>query len=201
MERKESYSFPPFQRKEGIILKWSQHSCGLRKNIRKYWQLYLLILPAIVYIFIFNYIPMYGVQIAFRNYKTSRGILGSQWVGLDHFKRFITYPNFMMLIKNTLSIGLYDLATFPIPVLFALLLNELRNQKFKKTVQMVTYMPHFLSTVIVCSMIKLFFDQKIGVVNTAIQLLGGEAIQFLETASYFNDIYVWRWSKASRLIS
>lgn len=134
---------------------------------------------------------MYGVQIAFRNYRSSKGIWESEWVGLEHFKRFISFPNFKLIIGNTLSIGLYSLATFPLDIIFALMLNELRNAKFKKTVQMITYMPHFLSTVIVCSMITLFFNQKTGVVNTIITALGGNSIAFLENANYFADIYVW----------
>lgn len=161
------------------------------KKFLKYWQLYLLILPAIVYVFIFSYLPMYGVQIAFRNYRSSLGIWGSEWVGLAHFKRFISFPNFKLILKNTLSLGIYSLATFPLAIIFALMLNELRNEKFKKLVQMVTYMPHFLSTVIVCSIVTLFFNQKTGVVNTVITALGGESVAFLENADNFADLYVW----------
>lgn len=134
---------------------------------------------------------MYGVQIAFRDYSTRRGILGSEWVGLEHFAKFIRYPNFLLLIKNTLSLSLYTLATFPCAIIFALMLNEVRNAKFKKTVQMISYMPYFLSTVVVCSLITLFFHQKNGVINALIEMLGGTRQDFMTVPSYFNDIYVW----------
>ncbi len=155
------------------------------------WQLYALIIPAIVYIFVFNYIPMYGVQIAFKNYRTNLGIWGSQWVGFDHFIRFITFPNFKNIIMNTLRIGLYSLATFPCSIILALMLNEVRMHRFKKTAQMITYMPYFLSTVVVCSMITLFFSEQTGVINALIESLGGTRTDFLTVAHYFEDIYVW----------
>lgn len=164
---------------------------GKWKGFFRDWRLYVLLLPAIVYVFIFSYIPMYGVQIAFRDYSAKRGIWGSNWVGLKHFIRFVTYPNFWQLIGNTLHIGLYSLATFPCSVIFALMLNEMGNQKYKKTVQMVSYMPHFLSTVVVCSMITLFFKGKTGVVNTIVTALGGQRWEYMEEARFFVPIYVW----------
>ena len=161
------------------------------KSIFHDWRLYVLMLPSLVYLFIFAYIPMYGVQIAFRDFSPRKGIWGSEWVGLEYFKRFIEYPNFKFLMMNTLRIGLYSLATFPCSIIFALMLNEVRSTKFKKSVQMISYIPHFLSTVVVCSMITLFFNQKTGVVNAIIEFLGGTRTDFLTKASYFEDIYVW----------
>lgn len=161
------------------------------KSIFHDWRLYVLMLPSLVYLFIFAYIPMYGVQIAFRDFSPRKGIWGSEWVGLEYFKRFIEYPNFKFLMMNTLRIGLYSLATFPCPIIFALMLNEVRSTKFKKSVQMISYIPHFLSTVVVCSMVTLFFNQKTGVVNAIIEFLGGTRTDFLTKASYFEDIYVW----------
>ena len=161
------------------------------KSIFHDWRLYVLLLPSLVYLFIFAYIPMYGVQIAFRDFSPRKGIWGSEWVGLEYFKRFIEYPNFKFLMMNTLRIGLYSLATFPCPIIFALMLNEVRSSKFKKSVQMISYIPHFLSTVVVCSMVTLFFNQKTGVVNAIIEFLGGTRTDFLTKASYFEDIYVW----------
>ena len=155
------------------------------------WQLYVLILPAIVFLFIFNYMPMYGIIIAFKDFRASLGIWGSKWVGLKHFERFVTFPNFKLIIMNTLRIGVYSLCTFPCSVILALSLNEVHNAKFKKTVQMVSYMPYFLSTVVVCAMIKLFFNGKTGVINTMITALGGQSVDFLTVAPYFEDIYVW----------
>lgn len=163
----------------------------MKKILSRNWQLYVLLLPAVIYLFLFNYIPMYGVQIAFRNYTTRGGIFGSDWVGLEHFLKFFRYPNFILLIKNTLSLSLYSLATFPCAIIFALMLNEVRNAKFKKCVQMISYMPYFLSTVVVCSMITLFFSQRTGVFNLIIEILGGSRQEFLTIPSYFNDIYVW----------
>ena len=164
---------------------------GWKKRFLKNWQLYALLLPAVIYVFIFSYMPMYGVQIAFRDYRTSLGIWGSEWVGLKFFKQFVNYPNFLLLLKNTLSIGLYSIATFPCSIIFALMINEVKNVKFKKTVQMISYMPHFLSTVVICSMLTLFLNEKTGVINTIIEALGGTRQEFLTIPSLFNDIYVW----------
>ena len=155
------------------------------------WQLYVLIAPAVIYIFLFNYMPMYGVQIAFKNFKPSKGIWGSPWVGFKYFENFFHNPLFGRLIWNTMRISLYSLATFPLPIILALMINELDNQKFKKTVQMVTYAPHFLSTVVVCSMITLFCNKENGLFNNVIAALGGERTSFLEKASLFTPIYVW----------
>lgn len=169
-----------------------------RYRLRRYllgmaadWQLYLLIIPAVIYIFLFNYMPMYGVQIAFKNFRPSQGIWGSGWVGFQYFENFIHHPLFWKLIWNTMRISLYSIATFPLPVVLALLINELDNQKFKKTVQMVTYAPHFLSTVVVCSMITLFCSKDNGLFNHVVALFGGERISFLERADLFTPIYVW----------
>ena len=163
----------------------------MKKKFGRSWQLYILLLPAVVYVFIFNYMPLYGVQIAFRDYSTRAGIWGSEWVGLEYFKKFIDFPNFWLLIKNTLGIGLYSIATFPCSVIFALMLNEVRNTKFKKTVQMISYIPHFLSTVVICSMLTLFLNERTGVINEILDAVGGTRQEFLTVPSYFNDIYVW----------
>lgn len=154
------------------------------------WRLWLLLLPAVIYVFIFSYIPMYGVQIAFRDYTAKAGIWGSKWVGLKHFIRFFNFPNFKLYMENTLRLGIYGLSMFPVSIIFALMLNEVRSVKFKKAVQMISYMPYFLSTVVVCSMILLFFDENKGFVNTIIEFLGGQRIDFLTRPEFFDDIYV-----------
>ena len=153
--------------------------------------MYVLLLPAVIYVFIFNYMPLYGVQIAFRDYSTRAGIWGSEWVGLEYFRKFVEFPNFWLLIKNTLEIGLYSIATFPCSVIFALMLNEVRNAKFKKMVQMISYIPHFLSTVVICSMLTLFLNERTGVFNEIIEVFGGTRQEFLTVPRYFADIYVW----------
>lgn len=155
------------------------------------WQLYLLVLPAVVYIFLFNYMPMYGVQIAFRNFRPSKGIWGSQWVGLQFFIKFVKYPHFSKIVLNTLWISLYGMATFPLSIILALMLNELNNEKFKKIVQMITYAPHFISTVVLCSMITLFLNKDNGMINNIISAFGGKRQAFLEIPACFSTIYVW----------
>ena len=147
------------------------------------WQLYALCLPALVFLAIFNYAPMYGVQIAFRDYTFAKGITGSDWVGLEYFVRFITAHNFETLVWNTLSLNLYGLLVFPAPILLALMLNILPHPRFKKLVQTATYAPHFIS-VIVLSPVS-------GIVNVAIVALGGERINFMAEPSMFRHIYVW----------
>ena len=165
--------------------KWKQ----LQKELKRRWPLYLLLLPALLYILIFAYGPMYGVLIAFKDYKASKGIMGSNWVGLKHFIRFLNYPDFMKMIRNTLGISVYSLATFPIPVIIALLINELTG-RFKKVVQMVTYAPYFLSTVVVCGMLVLLTgrDGPLGMLYGAIT---GTNQNLLLEAGLFRHIYVW----------
>ncbi len=161
------------------------------RTILASWQLYALLLPAFLYVLIFSYRPMYGVLIAFKDYQASLGVWGSEWVGLAHIRRFISYPMFWNIIRNTLSISLYSLATFPCSVVLALLINEAGSQKFKKTVQMITYAPYFISVVVLCSMVGLFFGRSMGLVNNILEVLGGARINFLERPEYFADLYVW----------
>ena len=161
------------------------------RRIHRKWQLYLLILPAIVSVFIFHYIPIYGVQIAFKNFRSSKGILGSEWVGFKHFARFLAYPDFWKILWNTVRISLYALDTFPCPVILALMMNELNSERYKKFMQMVTFAPHFISTVVVCSMVLLFFDRSQGLVNNVIAALGGERYDFVSSTRYFSSLYVW----------
>ena len=161
----------------------------LGKN-KKYWQLYLLLIPALAYIVIFCYGPMYGIIIAFKDYKGKLGYLGSPWVGFKHFIRFLTYPDFWKMIRNTLSISLYSLLTFPCSIILALMLNEVKNMAFKKTVQMITYAPYFLSTVVVCSIVLLMVGRN-GPIGVLYQAITGESKNLMAEPSYFNHIYVW----------
>ena len=163
----------------------------LGRRILDHWQIYLRLAPAVIYIFAFYYMPMNGLQIAFRDYRVSKGIWGSAWVGLKYFVKFFNYPHCWKIIRNTLVRSLYTLATFPLSVIAALLINELRSTVFKKTVQMVTYAPHFISTVVICSMISLFMNQSTGLFNNILEQLGVNRIDFLGTAAYFPHIYVW----------
>jgi len=163
----------------------------IRRRLIQDYQLYLLLLPALAYIIIFHYIPMYGVQIALRDFKFSKGILGSPWVGLKYFIRFVGLYNFWPLIRNTLWLSVYSLvAGFPFPIVLALLINETRNRYFKKTVQIITYAPHFISTVVLCGMILLFLNKSTGIINNAVALLGGERKDYMMMASWFPTVYV-----------
>ncbi len=160
----------------------------LKKNLYRCRLLYLMILPSLITVFIFHYIPIYGVQIAFKDYRSSLGILGSEWVGLKYFIEFINYPYFEKVMVNTIRISLVCLCTFPIPIIFSIMLNELRSSKVKKVSQMITYAPHFVSTVVVCSMLMLFLD-KDGLINNIIAFFGGERVSYLSVPSAFAPIY------------
>lgn len=164
----------------------------IKRIIRRDWQLYLLCLPALLYIFIFCYGPMYGVQIAFRDYTAKGGITGSNWVGLKHFVRFVNSPNFWKIFKNTITLGVYNLAAaFPIPIFVALLMNQCRNLTFRKTVQTVLYAPHFISMVVLVGMMGLVLSPTSGVVNHALNAIGIESIYFMGRTDLFQHVYVW----------
>ncbi len=162
------------------------------RSIRKNWDLYLLILPVVAYFIILKYLPMYGIQIAFKDFSASKGIWGSDWVGFKHFFRFFNNYQFGTLIKNTVGISLYNLAfAFPAPILFALMLNEVRSKWFKKSVQSITFAPHFLSTVVVVGMVMAFLSPSSGLINNFIRLFGGETQYFMTDPAAFRPIYVF----------
>lgn len=164
---------------------------SIKKHLKKTWILYLFVLPSILYIFIFNYVPLYGIQIAFKNFRPTKGIWGSDWIGLKHFVNFFNSYHFWMLLKNTLVISLYSLiAGFPIPICLALMLNYCRNIKLKKLVQTVTYAPHFISTVVFCGMIFIFLAGD-GIINQFLTIVGIDPILFMNKPEYFKHIYVW----------
>lgn len=164
----------------------------LARKVLRNWELYIFILPAIIYFIVFCYIPMYGVQIAFRDFSAAKGIWGSTWAGFRHFERFFHSYFFGEIIGNTVSISLYGLIVgFPLPIFLALGLNELKNGVFKKTVQTVTYAPYFISTVVMCGMIVAFLSPTTGIINKMIEILGGEAVSFLSQAKWFQSVYVW----------
>ena len=164
----------------------------LAEDVRKNWILYLMILPVLLFFIIFAYTPMSGVILAFKDFKVKLGIFGSPWVGLKYFERFFGSYNFGLLLKNTIGISLYSLVIgFPIPIIFALLLNYLRLKHLKKTLQMVSYAPYFISTVVICGMIAIFMDKDTGILNQMIMALGGKSQDFLSKPQYFKSIYVW----------
>jgi len=158
----------------------------------KCWQLYLLFLLPMIYIVLFHYVPMYGAQIAFRDFRINEGITNSPWAGFKHFIRFFESHDFLVIMRNTLGISIYNLvAGFPFSILLAVLLNYARNDHFKKTVQMVTYAPYFISTVVMVSMVLEFLSPRTGIINEIITLMGHESINFMGTPEYFKSIYVW----------
>lgn len=164
---------------------------SVMEQFQNNWQLYVLILPSIISVFIFHYLPFYGIQIAFKNYRPSLGIWDSEWVGLEHIIRFVNFRGFITIIWNTLYINLYSLLTFPCSIILALMINEIHSHKFKRLVQMVSYAPHFVSTVVLCSMLLLFLNQSNGLINNIIEIFGGERRSFMTTPEYFASIYVW----------
>lgn len=163
----------------------------VKKRFRLDWQLYIFLLPAIIYFILFHYIPIYGVQIAFKDFIEVKGITGSPWVGFEHFERFFSSYQFWNLLKNTILLSLYSLLwSFPCPIILAMLLNQVQNSRFKKLVQTVTYAPHFISVVVLVGMLQLFLSPSIGFVNNIIKLLGGDAIPFLSDPKWFRTIYI-----------
>ena len=164
----------------------------IAREFRKRWQLYLMLLLPVAYIIIFHYGPMAGATIAFKDFRIKRGVWGSPWVGMQHFKSFFSTPNFWLLLKNTLLLSLYSLAvTFPIPILLALAVNECAGRGYRKVVQMVTYMPYFISTVVLVGMMLNFFSLRTGFVNNIVTLLGGTATNYMGVPSLFRHMYVW----------
>lgn len=155
------------------------------------WQIYLMFLPVVIYFAVFLYAPMFGVQIAFKNYSFRKGIWGSKWVGLQHFERFFSSYYCGEVIYNTLSISLYSLIVrTPLPIILALLMNEVNCKWYRRTVQTITYAPYFISTVVMCSMIILFLSPDSGLINTIIAACGGEKQYFMGMPSAFKTIYV-----------
>ena len=163
----------------------------LLKRIWKYKAYYVFLLPAVLYVAIFHYGPLYGLQIAFKDFNGAFGIAGSKWVGLKHFESFFNGYYFWLLIKNTFAISIYFLAvSFPIPIILALMLNEIEG-RYKKIVQTVMYAPHFISTVVMVGIIMTMFSPSIGVVNTVREFLGLERLYFITMPEAFRHLYVW----------
>nr|WP_260509985.1 sugar ABC transporter permease [Paenibacillus typhae] len=157
----------------------------LRRMVRNKW-LYIMLLPGLLYFIIFKYVPMYGLLLAFKNYQPFLGFVDSEWVGLKHFNRFFGDPLFWKLLSNTFILAAYNiLFFFPLPIILALMLNELRSQAYKKWIQTMVYIPHFMSWVVIVSIAYLFFTTEGGLVNEAIASMGGEKIQFLLSPGWF----------------
>ena len=164
-------------------------------NIKEYWksnwQLYVLVMPAIIYFIVFHYLPLYGIQIAFKDYKAVSGIAGSEWVGLKHFKTFFDAYYFKRLLSNTFLLNIYYLLwSFPVPVILAILLNQIRGEKKKRVIQTSIYVPYFISTVVLAGMLYIFLSPTSGILNVVRQAVGLKAIDFMSDAGAFRSIYI-----------
>ena len=159
----------------------------LGQRLKDNWQLYALLLIPVVLTIVYKYIPMYGIQIAFRDFNPNQGYLGSKWVGLDWFMRFFKAPTFGRMMKNTILISVYGLLwSFPIPIILSLIINQVRFPRYKRIVQTVLYAPHFISVMVICGMIKIFLSPTGGLLN----LILGSQIDFLTHSEYFRTIYI-----------
>ncbi len=166
----------------------------VRREFRRDWQLHLLILLPVVYLLIFHYWPIYGAQIAFRNYKVKLGILGSEWVGWKWFDKFLSSIKFKTIFSNTLTLSLYQITVgFPLPILFALMLNTMKGERFKKTVQTITCMPHFISVVVIVAILNMILSPVNGVYGTLFRFFGGIGYptDIRAEADAFRSLYVW----------
>ncbi|MDG0790371.1 ABC transporter permease subunit [Cohnella ginsengisoli] len=164
---------------------------GLLRRMAKRYDLYLMLLLPIAWYLIFNYGPLYGLQIAFKNFNPGKGIAGSEWIGFEHFQRFFESYYFKRLLWNTLSINLFSLLiAFPVPILLALIVNELRSKSFGKWLQNITFIPHFMSVVVIVGILSVFLSPSTGPVNKLIEWLGGEPVRFMESAGWFKTIFI-----------
>lgn len=164
----------------------------LHRRILRSWQLYVLLIPSLIWLILFAYLPMYGLQIAFKDFSAALGISGSPWVGLDQFTRFFASNTFWPLLWNTIALALYELiAGFPIPIILALALNALRQKYLSRSVQLITYAPNFLSVVVVIGIVMMVLDPQTGVVIRLLEGLGVDAPSFLTDPGWFRHVYVW----------
>lgn len=166
---------------------------------KRYWQLYLLAAVPVLFIIIFNYLPMGGVLIAFKDFSIRKGILGSDWAGFKYFQQLFNTPIFPVILKNTLMLSILSLIiSFPFPILLAIAFNEITSVRLKKTLQTITFAPYYISTVVVVSILFQMFSYRYGVVNSLINLLGGKAVDFLGTSGFFIPAYIFSgiWQSA-----
>ena len=178
------------KKKQGVPAAVKKQS--FKAYMKGHYDLYLLLLPAILYTAVFLYIPMYGVLMAFQDYSPVKGIIGSNFVGLKHFKKFFSTYMAKQIISNTVILSGYSLlASFPFPIILALMLNYCVNRRFGKIVQTVTYMPYFISVMVLVGMMNIFFSTNYGVVNTVLQALGIEPFSFMSSEKSFRHMYVW----------
>lgn len=178
--------------KSGYLGKNKRNFQDLKKDLKKHKWLYVMLIIPVIFVVIWNYWPMYGVIIAFKDYSPAFGILGSPWVGLKHFERFFASYFFLEIIVNTLCLSLYSLlVSVPLPIILALLFNELNRKWFKSTAQTISYIPNFISVVVVIGMVQFFFSSQDGMINMLLNTFGFPSIDFLGSPKWFPHIYVW----------
>lgn len=164
----------------------------LQQDVKRRWQLYLMLLLPLLYVVVFCYVPMGGIAIAFKDFSFRKGIMGSDWVGLKYFVQFFTSPDMVRILKNTLILSFYQLLiTFPLPIILALALHIIGGIKFKKFMQSLTYAPYFISTVVLVGIVLQCLHLNVGIVNNAMELMGMDRVDFMGKASYFRHIFVW----------
>ena len=170
-------------------IKWQR----FKKEFKRDWQLHVFMFLPLLYLVIFDFIPMYGIQISFRDYRPLHGITGSEWVGLKWFAQFLSHHEFKEIFMNTVMLSLYSLATFPLPIIFALILHAMKGEKYTKVVQTVSYIPHFISTSVMVGIINIILSPVSGIYGNFYRLLGGAGypIDFRATAAAFRHLYVW----------
>ncbi|MFA9457911.1 ABC transporter permease [Halalkalibacter sp. AB-rgal2] len=158
--------------------------------IKKNYLLYLFLAPAVILVFTFNYVPMYGVLIAFKDFSVTKGIMGSDWVGFEHFHSFLTSPNFYQIFMNTIKLSTFELLIgFPVPVILAIMLNQVRKSSIKKNIQLVIYAPYFISTVVLAGMVFIFLSPS-GPINSFLTLFINSPISFMSDPDYFRTIFI-----------
>ncbi|MEB5882119.1 ABC transporter permease subunit [Enterococcus gallinarum] len=178
--------------KSGYLGKNKRNFQDLKKDLKKHKWLYVMLIIPVIFVVIWNYWPMYGVIIAFKDYSPAFGILGSPWVGLKHFERFFASYFFLEIIVNTLRLSLYSLlVSVPLPIILALLFNELNRKWFKSTAQTISYIPNFISVVVVIGMVQFFFSSQDGMINMLLNTFGFPSIDFLGSPKWFPHIYMW----------
>ena len=174
-------------------MKYKFDAKKFKRNFKRDWQLHLYMAVPVIYLIIFDFIPMYGLQIAFRDFRPTTGITHSEWVGLKWFKDFVSSPDFPLIFGNTIKLSLYDLCTFPLPICFALVVHALRGEKYKKVFQTISYMPHFISTAVMIGIVNMLLSPVSGLYGNIYRFLGGSRypLDFRATAAAFPHIFIW----------
>ena len=187
MSDPDTYNTPADQ----LVYDKRSRSQRIKDHVRKDWQLYLLLLPTLVWLIVFLYKPMYGLQIAFKDYSIFRGVAASPWIGFEHFETLFGSEGFMRALRNTIAISFWSLLIgFPVPILLALMFNEILAKKFKSTAQTIVYLPHFISSVIIAGIVITAFSPSAGIVNTIMGWFGLDPVYFLTKPEWFRPIFI-----------